>query len=71
MLKLDLIRKRNGALVPFDPSKISNVAKKAFFNVTGNEHAVVAGEIQLFVMKKLEEIYQEETMSTNSLLMKK
>jgi ribonucleoside-diphosphate reductase alpha chain len=60
MLKLDLIRKRNGALVPFDPSKISNVAKKAFFNVTGNEHAVVAGEIQLFVMKKLEEIYQEE-----------
>lgn len=60
MLKLDLIRKRNGSLVPFDPSKISNVAKKAFFNVTGNEHPEVAAEIQLFVVKKLEEIYRDE-----------
>ena len=60
MLKLDLIRKRNGTLVPFDSSKISNVAQKAFFNVTGNEHAEVAEEIKLFVMKKLEEIYRDE-----------
>lgn len=60
MLKLDLIRKRNGTLVPFDSSKISTVAQKAFFNVTGSQHVEVAEEIKLFVMKKLEEIYRDE-----------
>lgn len=60
MLKLDLIRKRNGTLVPFDSSKISTVAQKAFFNVTGDQHIEVAEEIKLFVMKKLEEIYRDE-----------
>lgn len=60
MIKLDIIRKRNGALVPFDSSKITNVAKKAFFNVTGNENLTVAEEIRLTVLKKLEEIYGDE-----------
>ena len=60
MIKLDMIRKRNGSVVPFDSSKITNVAKKAFFNETGNEHPEIAEEIKLTVLRKLEEIYGEE-----------
>lgn len=60
MIKLDTIRKRNGALVPFNTSKITNVAKKAFFNVTGSENLAVSEEITLSVLKRLEEIYKDE-----------
>jgi ribonucleoside-diphosphate reductase alpha chain len=60
MIKLDMIRKRNGTLVPFDSSKITSVAKKAFFNVTANENLAVCEEITLSVLKKLEEIYKDE-----------
>lgn len=60
MLKLDLIRKRNGTLVPFDSSKITNVAKKAFMNVLGHENLPVCEEITQTVLRKLEEIYRDD-----------
>jgi ribonucleoside-diphosphate reductase alpha chain len=54
MAILQIIKKRNGDVVPFDASKIETVIKKAFLGVTRDEKAPVAKHIAELVAKELE-----------------
>lgn len=54
MAILQIIKKRNGEFVPFDPEKIEKAIKKAFISVTRDEKAAVAKHITELVTKELE-----------------
>ena len=49
-----IIKKRNGEMVPFDVEKIERAIKKAFIQVTREEKAAVAKHISELVAKELE-----------------
>ncbi len=51
---LQIIKKRNGEMVPFDVDKIERAIKKAFISVTRDEKAEVAKHIAELVAKELE-----------------
>ncbi len=48
------IKKRNNEMVPFELIKIENVIKKAFIQITRDEHAPVAKHISELIGKELE-----------------
>ncbi len=48
------IKKRNTEIVPFEPLKIESAVKKAFIQVTRDDHAAVAKHISELVQKELE-----------------
>ncbi len=48
------IKKRNNEIVPFEVTKIESVIKKAFLQITRDEHAQVAKHISELVLKELE-----------------
>ena len=54
MAILQIIKKRNGVMVPFDVDKIERAIKKAFIQVTRDEKAPVAKHIAELVAKELE-----------------
>lgn len=54
MAILQIIKKRNGEIVPFEVSKIEFAVKKAFVSVTRDEKAAVAKHISELVGKELE-----------------
>ncbi len=54
MAILQIIKKRNGEIVPFEVSKIESAVKKAFVSVTRDEKAAVAKHIAELVGKELE-----------------
>ncbi len=54
MAILQIIKKRNGDVVPFDQVKIETAIKKAFLGVTRDEKAPVAKHIAELVAKELE-----------------
>jgi len=54
MAILQIIKKRNGEMVPFDVDKIEKAVKKAFFSVTREDKAPVAKHIAELVAKELE-----------------
>lgn len=54
MAILQIIKKRNGEMVPFDLEKIEKAIKKAFISVTRDEKAAVAKHISELVCKELE-----------------
>jgi anaerobic ribonucleoside-triphosphate reductase len=54
MAILQIIKKRNGEMVPFDVNKIETAVKKAFISVTREEKASVAKHIAELVAKELE-----------------
>ena len=54
MAILQIIKKRNGEMVPFDVIKIETAVKKAFISVTREEKASVAKHIAELVAKELE-----------------
>ena len=54
MAILQIIKKRNGEMVPFDTDKIERAVKKAFVQVTRDEKAAVAKHISELVAKELE-----------------
>lgn len=54
MAILQIIKKRNGVVVPFDQGKIETAIKKAFLGVTRDEKAPVAKHIAELVSKELE-----------------
>jgi ribonucleoside-diphosphate reductase alpha chain len=54
MAILQIIKKRNGEMVPFDVDKIERAVKKAFISVTREEKAGVAKHIAELVAKELE-----------------
>jgi transcriptional regulator NrdR family protein len=54
MAILQIIKKRNGEMVPFDVEKIERAIKKAFISVTRDEKAEVAKHIAELVAKELE-----------------
>ena len=54
MAILQIIKKRNGEMVPFDAEKIERAVKKAFIQVTREEKAAVAKHISELVAKELE-----------------
>ena len=54
MNPLTFIKKRNNEVVPFEISKIENVVKKAFIQITRDEHAQVSKHISELVQKELE-----------------
>lgn len=54
MAILQIIKKRNGDVVPFDQVKIETAVKKAFLGVTRDEKATVAKHIAELVAKELE-----------------
>jgi ribonucleoside-diphosphate reductase alpha chain len=54
MAILQIIKKRNGEMVPFDVDKIERAVKKAFVSVTREEKAAVAKHISELVAKELE-----------------
>ena len=54
MAILQIIKKRNGEIVPFEADKIETVIKKAFVSVTRDEKATVAKHIAELVSKELE-----------------
>ncbi len=54
MAILQIIKKRNGEMVPFEVDKIENAIKKAFISVTREEKAPVAKHIAELVAKELE-----------------
>ncbi len=54
MAILQIIKKRNGEIVPFEVSKIETAVKKAFVQVTRDEKAAVAKHIAELVGKELE-----------------
>lgn len=54
MAILQIIKKRNGEMVPFDVDKIEKAVKKAFVSVTRDEKAAVAKHIAELVAKELE-----------------
>ena len=53
MSSITNIKKRNGDLVPFEIIKIENAVKKAFIQVTREEHADIAKQISELVEKEL------------------
>jgi ribonucleoside-diphosphate reductase alpha chain len=59
MSSIEQIKKRNGEIVRFDPSKIALAVKKAFLAVTGNDHAAEAEEISSQVVKNLENAFAD------------
>jgi ribonucleoside-diphosphate reductase alpha chain len=54
MAILQIIKKRNGDVVPFDVEKIERAIKKAFVSVTREEKAGIAKHISELVTKELE-----------------
>lgn len=54
MAILQIIKKRNGEIVPFEPTKIETAVKKAFVSVTRDEKANIAKHISELVAKELE-----------------
>jgi len=54
MAILQIIKKRNGEMVPFDAEKIERAIKKAFVSVTRDEKAAVAHHITELITKELE-----------------
>lgn len=54
MAILQIIKKRNGEIVPFDLDKIETAIKKAFVSITREEKAEVAKHISELVAKELE-----------------
>jgi ribonucleoside-diphosphate reductase alpha chain len=54
MAILQIIKKRNGDVVPFEMTKIESAIKKAFVSVTREEKAEVAKHISELVAKELE-----------------
>lgn len=54
MAILQIIKKRNGEMVPFELDKIENAVKKAFVSVTRDEKAAVSKHIAELVSKELE-----------------
>ena len=54
MAILQIIKKRNGEMVPFDGDKIERAVKKAFISVTREDKAPVAKHIAELVAKELE-----------------
>ncbi len=54
MAILQIIKKRNGEMVPFDGEKIEKAIKKAFISITREEKAEVAKHISELVAKELE-----------------
>ena len=54
MAILQIIKKRNGEVVPFESEKIERAIKKAFISVTREEKAEVAKHISELVSKELE-----------------
>ncbi len=54
MAILQIIKKRNGEFVPFNPEKIEKAIKKAFVSVMRDEKAPVAKHITELVAKELE-----------------
>ena len=54
MNSITFIKKRNNEIVPFEASKIENVVKKAFIQITRDEHANVSKHISELVVKELE-----------------
>lgn len=66
MAILQIIKKRNGVMVPFDVDKIERAVKKAFVQVTRDEKAAVAKHIAELVAKELEleAITRESYVST-------
>jgi len=54
MAILQIIKKRNGEIVPFESEKIERAIKKAFISVTRDEKAAVAKHITELVGKELE-----------------
>lgn len=54
MAILQIIKKRNGEMVPFDVDKIERAIKKAFVSVTREEKAAVAKHVAELVAKELE-----------------
>jgi ribonucleoside-diphosphate reductase alpha chain len=63
MLNLTVIRKRNGKIVPFDASKITEAISKAFVAVEGNPNLQASSIIKDDAMAKLQEIYKENETS--------
>ncbi len=54
MAILQIIKKRNGEIVPFEVAKIESAVKKAFVSITRDEKAAVAKHISELVGKELE-----------------
>lgn len=54
MAILQIIKKRNGEVVPFEGDKIETAVKKAFVSVTRDEKAAVSKHISELVVKELE-----------------
>ncbi len=54
MAILQIIKKRNGEIVPFEVDKIDSAVRKAFVSVTRDEKAAVAKHISELVAKELE-----------------
>lgn len=54
MIILQIIKKRNGEIVPFEMGKIESAIKKAFVSVTRDEKAEIARHISELVSKELE-----------------
>ena len=51
---LQIIKKRNGEVVPFEMNKIEHAVKKAFVSVTRDEKAMISRHIAELVQKELE-----------------
>ena len=54
MAILQIIKKRNGEIVPFDVDKIERAIKKAFVSITREEKAGIAKHVSELVAKELE-----------------
>lgn len=58
------IKKRNGTTVEFEPAKIENAVKKAFFAVKNDEHANIARLISTLVVEELQPLFQKNEIPT-------
>jgi ribonucleoside-diphosphate reductase alpha chain len=63
MMNLTVIRKRNGKIVPFDQTKITQAVSKAFSTMTGDPQLEIADSIREATMSKLYELYRENETS--------
>jgi ribonucleoside-diphosphate reductase alpha chain len=59
-MSLTIIRKRNGTVMPFEESKITNAVNKAFLAVTGNDNQTASREITELSLERLNDMYRAE-----------
>ncbi len=62
-MNLTVIRKRNGKIVPFDSTKITEAVSKAFLAITGKPEPEIPENIKNLAVEKIDNIYKENESS--------